>query len=904
MKQPRRCLGFVRPFAIVIMIAAIVAGCGGGSSSGGGGGGPDGDGSGRGPAPPAVIYTGASSAAVLDEANAAHFTANLIDGLVLVEGLSQAIVREPDLVRGPISETISGAQGGSVRVTGYVASNGTGWFQLDYNGFAEDGVTLNGREVQTILAPRTSSSGHVRLSYHGMRWQTADSQVEFTGSLTRRESGHSPAIHATDIDMIVRNLDTGELRRLGPWQYDMRFDISAGGYRIPAFAAPVYSAEFGVAMATLQEPLDFGRDMPMVDTGTLEITAGPHRGKVNFSGANDTSFQLVGLNRFFGALLFTASDGRVSTLRLAWDEEYDQVLPGAGVVSAAAGPLYRGELDRRVDLEGRMAEHSGAQSIRHEWRFVAVPPGSEVELQEPQSPTPWFIPDRFGTYLVEQLVTRGAQEHRDYARVLVLDWRPDFVHDTFIPNEAPNGGADQRVDLGASLTIDARRSGAGLALQQRFISWSLPDALGGAYAEGPVITALAQQRGGHAASLNVYVPGRGDEWAEYNVFVDTPFWNHRPLLLADDDGVLFRPTDAAFTDYDGNGEMDLVVSRWIPLRGDSMEGQAGAMLTVIPVNGSGNLGTPRHFALPSAGAIAVADLNSDGRKDVVLRGGGQIAIFYQQADHQLHPGPVFNIGSCRWLPDEHGGLVHIGDVTGNGRADIVAAGNCEDGPEPVNNAVVTLVQDGAGNFTLVATSIGSGLLETLTAGDLNGNGLMDIAMRYGSFSTGGLQIGYAQADGRFALEQVPLSGPIGAPLVSDLNGDGRDDVAILAGVAVELFFARSEGGFDRQSDAAGSVLPGDRVFSADLDHDGRRDLLLVNEYTDGGGPRIHTMMQNSQGRFEGRFPMPFFSSPAYPGTRLLAVDLDGDGRDDIVAVRVSYRSLIHRATLEISMRRP
>lgn len=849
-------------------------------------------------------YTGAASAAVLNEANAAHFAANLIDGLVLVEGLSQAIVREPDLLAGSISETISGAQGGSVRVTGQVANNRTGWIQLDYNSFAEDGVTLNGREVQTILAPRTSTSGHVRLSYYGLRWQTTDGHFEFTGSLTRRESGHAPAIHATDVDMIVRNLDTGELRRLGPWQYDMRFDLSAGGHRIPAFSAPVYSAEFGVATTTFQEPLDFGRDRPIAEEGVLEITAGPHRGKVDFSGANGTSFQLVGLNRHFGALLFTASNGRVSTRRLAWDEEYDRIVPGAGIVSAAAGPLYRAEIDQRVDLEGRMAEHTGAQAIHHAWRFIAVPPGSQAAMQEPQSPTPWFIPDRFGTYLVEQRVSSGGQEHRDYARVLVLDWDPNIPHDTFIPNEAPNGGPDQRVGLGASLTLDGRRSGAGLALQERFISWGLPDALGGAYAESPVITGVAQQRGGHAASISVFVPGRGDEWAVSNVFVDTPFWNHRPLLLADDDGVLFRPTDVAYTDYDGNGEMDLVVSRWIPLLGDSMEGQAGAMLTVIPVNGSGDLGVPRHFALPFAGAIAVDDLNGNGRKDVVVRGGGQIAIFYQQADHQLHPGPAFTIGSCRWLPDEQGGLVHIGDVTGNGRADIVAAGNCEDGAEPVNNAVVTLVQDDAGDFSLVATSIGSGLLGTLTAGDLNGSGLMDVAMRYGGLSTGGLQIGYAQADGRFALEQVPLGGPIGAPLVSDLNGDGRDDIAILAGAAVELFFARPGGGFDRQSDAAGSVLPGDQVFSADLDGDGRRDLLLVNEFTDGGGPRIHMMMQNSLGRFEERFPMPLFSSPPYPGTRLLAVDLNGDGRDDIVAVRVSHRSLIHRATLEISIQRP
>lgn len=815
------------------------------------------------------------------------------------------MIQEPDLLPGTILNTIFGAQGGSVRITGRIASNRTGWIELNYDGFTEDGVTFDGREVQTILAPRTSSSGHVRLSYYGMRWQSGDDHFEFTGSLTRRDSGIAPTIFATDIDMIVRNLATGELRRLGPWQYDMRFDLAAGGYSLPAFAAPVFSADFGVATATLPEPLSFGRDMPNEESGALEITAGPYRGRVHFSGADGTSFEVVGLNRHFGALVFRGDDGRISTRRLTWDDEYDQIVPGAGNISAAAGRLYRGEIRQRVELEGRMAEHSGAQAVQHEWQFIAVPPGSEAAIQEPQSPTPWFIPDRFGTYLVEQRVIHGAQEDRDYARVLVLDWNPDYVFDTFIPDEVPDGGPDQRVALGGSLTLDGRRSGAGLGLQQRYISWSLPSALGNIFANAPIVNTVAQQRGGHAATIEVNAPGNNGKWAQVNVFVDTPFWNHRPLLLADDDGVLFRPTDVAYSDFDGDGAMDLVISRWIPLLGDSVEGQAGAMLTVIPVGSGSELGPPRHIALPYAGAVAVDDLDGDGRKDVVLRGGGQIAIFFQQADHQLHPGPAFVVGSCRWLPDDRGGLVHIGDVTGNGRADIVAAGNCEDGPEPVNNAVVTLVQDDAGNFTMVATPNGSGWLTALTTGDLNGNGLMDIATLYGDIGNGGLQIGYGQADGQFVLEQTPLGRSVGAPVVSDLNGDGRDDIAILANGALESFFARPEGGFDRQSDVAGSVAPGDQLFSADLDGDGRQDLLLIKEPTDGSGsPQLQVMMQSPAGRFDEPFRMPLLSAAPYPGTRLLAADLNDDGRDEIVAVRTSHRSMIHRATLEISMQRP
>lgn len=903
----------------VFLVALLAAGCGGG---GGGNGGGDNSGGGTapvpGPVPPVVGYDGPTTPAQLDEGNAAHFTANLIDGLVLVESFfSEMILRELDLVTGRISRTVAGSQGGRAVVSGNIARDRTGWIQVEYENFAEGGITLNGREVQTILAPRTSTAGSVRLSYYGLRFQSGNDRFEFTGSLTRQESGLDPISSTISVDMLITDLGMGEWRRLGPWQYQVRFHPGEGVFRIPAASFPVYSPEFGVANASVQQPLEFGQDFADYgpgDPGPIEISPGPHRGELLFGGANGSRFRLAGLNRFFGALVFEGNDGRLSTRRIAWEDQYDLIVPGAGVVVASAGPAYRGEVFERVTLEGRMAEHTGSQRIQHEWRLVALPPGSESTLQDSQSPTPWFVPDRFGTYLIEQKVTDGILENTDYARVIVLDWQADIPIDTAIPGVTPYGGADRRVALGASLTLDGRTSGAGVPLQKRFISWSMPDTLGGELIDAPVTSVIAMQRGGYSASVDVVVPGLNTESAAVNVFVDTPFWSHRPLLLADEAGVLVRPTDVALADYSGNGTADLIVSRWIPALDrddDGLEQQQGALLTVYPVGSGGRLGDPRNFTTPFAGAMAVADLDGDGRKDIVLRGDRQVAVFFQQADGHLQAGPMFGLGPCRNLPHDRGGLVHIGDVTGNGRPDIVAAGACEQDNLPVST-LITLVQEEPGTFSAVHTPIGDGWLSSLVAGDLNGNGRMDIAMGAGFIGGGGLQVGFARADGGFDFEYFLLGSSVSGPVVSDLNGNGRNDVAIIADGALELFLQRPGGGFDRRTDATGQVGSDDRpfglgdwLFAGDLNGDGHTDLLLVG-WSGGGLSRYetHVMMQDSQSRFERPVHMPLLSSEPRDGTRILVADLDGDGKGEIIAGRSNGRFGIHTGTLEISIQRP
>ena len=121
-----------------------------------------------------------------------------------------------------------------------------------------------------------------------------------------------------------------------------------------------------------------------------------------------------------------------------------------------------------------------------------------------------------------------------------------------------------------------------------------------------------------------------------------------------------------FADVTGDRRPDAVVT---------YDQNSPTTIEVLPNDGAGRFGAPQHhetFQLPSA--VKSADLNGTGRPDIAVMHSGsysRLGTYLQQdsglADERLHELPEYN------ATHHHSDAMAVGDVTGDGRPDLVAA---------------------------------------------------------------------------------------------------------------------------------------------------------------------------------------------------------------------------------------
>lgn len=223
--------------------------------------------------------------------------------------------------------------------------------------------------------------------------------------------------------------------------------------------------------------------------------------------------------------------------------------------------------------------------------------------------------------------------------------------------------------------------------------------------------------------------------------------------------------------------------------------------------------------------LAVADVTGDGVADVITAPGPGMApwvkVFDGASGNLLRTFLAYN---PRWTG---GVLVAAGDVTGDGIADIVTA---SDAP----SAGLVRVFDGRSGSILrtfwafAGTRWGS----QVWVGDVNGDGRADVITAPSSAPTSEIRI----FDGRtYALTRVDLrSRNIAALSVGDVDGDRRPELVYSNGTGPVRIMDLN--GRDLPPVDLGNVV-GLRVAARDLDGDGKAELLTAFS-TDQGSRRL------------------------------------------------------------------
>lgn len=220
-------------------------------------------------------------------------------------------------------------------------------------------------------------------------------------------------------------------------------------------------------------------------------------------------------------------------------------------------------------------------------------------------------------------------------------------------------------------------------------------------------------------------------------------------------------------------------------------------------------------------SVTSADFNADGNLDLAVGnlapvgGTGSVSVMLGRGDGTFNPKTDFAIGAS---------LLSLtgGDFNGDGKVDLA-------GSHLETFSVSVLLGNGDGTFgPPIDTSAGT-QPSSVVAGDFNQDGRLDLAAANSAFGTVSILLG--NGNGAFGSKSDFPAGAFPLALsIADFNQDGKLDVAVANTISntVSVLLGNGDGTLGSfQSFAADAGLH-DAITSDDFNQDGNLDLVLTN----------------------------------------------------------------------------
>jgi len=332
---------------------------------------------------------------------------------------------------------------------------------------------------------------------------------------------------------------------------------------------------------------------------------------------------------------------------------------------------------------------------------------------------------------------------------------------------------------------------------------------------------------------------------------------------------LYGQTAVRVADFNGDGVADIVTFH----SDDVAQSKSG--VAVLLGDGLGNFDAGQWLPLVlTAGptSVSVADIDGDGRKDVVAGTGDVNNTYLGLGDGTFRKPSQFPYYAVSAV---------VADFNGDGLADV--AYSCLNllFCEFFTDLTVVRFSDGHGGFAGYETYpfLGNGL----STADVNGDGVMDL-LAPGKILYG---VDGGAFRGPVTFGPIPANAPIA---VGDFNGDGRPDIAFGLAGGFEFLLQTPDGGFGVPGGAydAGAIAGAlATLIAADFNGDGHLDLATQGSF--GAEQSIVQIFFNSgdggfiaQPAIDAGYMIPVFGTTAPLSQAVTAVDLNGDGLVDLV----------------------
>ncbi len=323
----------------------------------------------------------------------------------------------------------------------------------------------------------------------------------------------------------------------------------------------------------------------------------------------------------------------------------------------------------------------------------------------------------------------------------------------------------------------------------------------------------------------------------------------------------------AVADLNADGRPDIVAARL----------DTGSLFVYLNDGRGGftTAGSSPVAAGPSPEDVAIADVNGDGHLDVAVTNHetDALTVLLGNGQGQLASTPqsLVRVGS---RPHQHG--IATGDFNADGRADLAVDSRDDD-------AVFVIHGDGRGRFadTRARLPVGRAPYWRLRAADVNGDRRADIITTNSEGAS--VAVLLATADGFTAPRLVPTERSPFAVAIGDVNGDRHPDLAIahyqVAPGTPDRLTILLGNGTGRFVPAPGSPFPTGRSSTAvaigDVDGDGVGDVAVANTASND----VSLLFGGTSGLREAAgSPISVGEAP----TSVVLADLDADGRAEIL----------------------
>jgi FG-GAP-like repeat/Abnormal spindle-like microcephaly-assoc'd, ASPM-SPD-2-Hydin/FG-GAP repeat len=314
----------------------------------------------------------------------------------------------------------------------------------------------------------------------------------------------------------------------------------------------------------------------------------------------------------------------------------------------------------------------------------------------------------------------------------------------------------------------------------------------------------------------------------------------------------------------------------------------------------------------ATGSVALADVNGDGKLDIIVNNGnggpaaphsatqylpGSIGVLLGNGDgtfqHAVTIPSTFSVVGP--------GLV-VADVNADGKPDILLTIQCATDACGADSQVAVYLGNGDGTFQAPVTYDSGGYVaETISIQDINGDGHPDIVVANqcpsgntcGSSGSVGVLLG--NGDGTFRSPVTYGSGGLtSSATIADVNGDGKPDVLVgnycntgactgTIGTAGVLL-GNGDGTFRAVVTYSSGGYAQSSVGVADVDGDGKPDLVVASQCPDTACDNVGTvgvLKGNGDGTFQ---PVVNFSTGAFYAYQLVIADLNGDSKPDLLVL--------------------
>ena len=256
-------------------------------------------------------------------------------------------------------------------------------------------------------------------------------------------------------------------------------------------------------------------------------------------------------------------------------------------------------------------------------------------------------------------------------------------------------------------------------------------------------------------------------------------------------------------------------------------------VTVMYSRGDGTFNRVR-LAAHSPSCVAVGDFNNDGVNDLAAGGFSfnYMTVLIGNPDGTFQPGRIYSTGGPLNNPD--GPLswsVAVGDVNNDGKQDLVASTTW--------HTASVLLGNGDGSFqTGVNYNLGGNRANSVAVADFNRDGNLDVVTA--NQDSGTISVLFGRGDGTFPTAIThPVGGNPASLALADFNGDGWRDVATVSSAGFSVLLGHGNGNF--QSQVTYNTTPNRQWMAvADFNADGKPDVASVRNraYVGPGGQLI------------------------------------------------------------------